>query len=110
MVLKRKHEHGGEGVWMSPVDLPQDHRGDYILQERIAMNQTRVKSLRGFEGVVSYDVAAHVNYDYDLRSQRLLSCRVSGYLSRYAPQGDIVNISKGGGLIPVLVEKGVEQA
>jgi hypothetical protein len=59
---------------------------------------------------VSYDVAAHVNYDYDLRSRRLLSCRVSGYLSRYAPRGDIVNISKGGGLIPVLVEKGVEQA
>ncbi len=55
-------------------------------------------------------MAAHVNYDYDLRSRRLLSCRVSGYLSRYAPQGDIVNISKGGGLIPVLVEKGVEQA
>ena len=109
MVLKRKHEHGGEGVWMSPVDLPQDHRGDYILQERIAMNQTHVKSLMGFEGVVSYDVAAHVNYDYDLRSRRLLSCQVSGYLSRYAPRGDIVNISKGGGLIPVLVEKGVEQ-
>lgn len=105
MVLKRKHEHGGEGVWMSPVELPQERMGDYILQERIAMNQIRVKSLMGFEGVVSYDVAAHVNFDYDLRNRRLLSCKVSGYLSRYAPQGDIVNISQGGGLIPVLVER-----
>jgi hypothetical protein len=105
MVLKRKHEHGGEGVWMSPGELPTEHREEYILQERVAMNQTRVKSLMGFEGVVSYDVAAHVNYDYDLRTRRLLSCRVSGYLSRYAPKGDIVNISKGGGVIPVLVEK-----
>ena len=110
MVLKRKHEHGGEGVWMSPVDLPKDHRDDYILQGRVAMNQTRVKSLMGFEGVVSYDVAAHVNYDYDLRSRRLLACRVSGYLSRYAPRGDIVNISKGGGVIPVLVERAPEQS
>lgn len=108
MVLKRKHEHGGEGVWMSPVDLPQEHRGDYILQQRVAMNRTRVKSLMGFEGVASYDVAAHVSYDYDLRSRRLLTCGVSGYLSRYAPQGDIVNISKGGGVIPVLVERGAE--
>ncbi|RLS30466.1 MAG: hypothetical protein DWH79_10835 [Planctomycetota bacterium] len=105
MVLKRKHEHGGEGVWMSPVELPQEHRGEYLLQERVAMNQTRVRSLMGFEGVVSYDVAAHVNYDYDLESRTLLRCRVSGYLSRYAPRGDIVNISKGGGVIPVLVER-----
>lgn len=105
MVLKRKHEHGGEGVWMSPAELPTENRGDYILQERIVMNQTRVQTLMGFAGVVSYDVAAHVSYDYDLRSRRLLSCRVGGYLSRYAPQGDIVNISKGGGVIPVLVER-----
>lgn len=108
MVLKRKHEHGGEGVWMSPAELPAERREEYILQERIAMNQTRVRSLMGFEGVVSYDVAAHVSYDYDLRSRRLLTCRVGGYLSRYAPRGDIVNISKGGGVIPVLVEREAE--
>lgn len=105
LVLKRKHLHGGDGVWMAPFELPRENRDDYILQERIALNSTRVKSLMGFEGVVSYDVAAHVSYDYDLPNRRLLSCKVSGYLSRYAPQGDIVNISKGGGVIPVLVER-----
>jgi hypothetical protein len=105
LVLKKKHLHGGDGVWMSPAELPQENRDDYILQERVALNQTRVKTLMGCEGVVSYDVAAHVSYDYDLSSRRFLSCEVSGYLSRYAMQGDIVNISKGGGVIPVLVEK-----
>ena len=108
LVLKRNHEHCGDGVWLAPQQLPQEHREQYILQQRVAMNQTRVKSRAGFEGVVSYDVAAHVNYDFDLRTRTLLSCKVSGYLSRYAPQGDIVNISKGGGVIPVLVEKARE--
>jgi hypothetical protein len=29
---------------------------------------------------------------------------VSGYLARFAPAGDVVNLSQGGGVIPVLLE------
>jgi hypothetical protein len=46
-----------------------------------------------------------VSFDYHFRDRRLLACSVSGYLSRYAPEGDIVNISRGGGVLPVLVER-----
>lgn len=105
LVLKRKHDHGGEGVWVAPTELPSVNRDDYVLQERIPMDRIRVRSLLGFEGVVSYDIAAHISFDYNLRTRSLLACNVSGYLSRYAPHGDVVNISQGGGVIPVLVER-----
>lgn len=104
LVLKRQHEHAGDGVWVAPSELPTEDRSSYVLQERIAMNRVAVRSVLGYEGIVSYDIAAHVSYDFDLRTGTLLDCRVTGYLSRYAPVGDIVNISKGGGVIPVLVE------
>ncbi len=103
-VVKRRHEHAGDGVEIAPARLPSDD-GCTILQERVRTNRTHVRSVFGFEGTVTYDVAAHVCFDFDLRSRRLLACRVSGYLSRYAPTGDIVNISKGGGILPVLVER-----
>jgi hypothetical protein len=80
-------------------------RDDYVLQERIPIDRMRVRSLLGFEGVASYDIAVHISFDYNLRSRSLLACTVSGYPSRYAPHGDVVNISQGGGVIPVLVER-----
>jgi hypothetical protein len=52
---------------------------DYVLQERIPMDRMRVRSLLGFEGVASYDIAAHISFDYSLRSRSLLACAVSGY-------------------------------
>jgi hypothetical protein len=103
-VIKRRHEHAGDGVEIAPERLPEDD-GLTIVQERVRTNRTFVRSVFGFEGVVTYDVAAHVSFDYDLRARRLLSCVVSGYLSRYAPAGDIVNISRGGGVLPVLLER-----
>lgn len=102
-VLKRRHEHAGDGVEIAPGRLPGDD-GLAIVQERIRANRTFVRSVLGFEGVVTYDVAVHLSFDYHLRERRLLACTVSGYLSRYAPEGDIVNISRGGGVLPVLVE------
>lgn len=103
-VVKRRHEHAGDGVVIGPECLPGDD-GLTIIQERVRTNRTFVRSVFGFEGLVTYDVAAHVSFDYDLRARRLLACTVSGYLSRYAPTGDIVNISRGGGVLPVLVER-----
>lgn len=104
-VLKRRHVHAGDGVEVAPTSLPGHDDGSCILQERIRMNRTHVRSLFGFEGVVSYDVAAHVSWEYDTTTRSLRACTVSGYLSRFAPAGDIVNISRGGGVIPVLVER-----
>jgi len=103
-VAKRRHEHAGDGVEIAPARLPGDD-GLTILQERVRTNRTFVRSVFGFEGLVTYDVAAHVSFDYDLRARRLRACTVSGYLSRYAPSGDVVNISQGGGVLPVLVER-----
>ena len=103
-VVKRRHEHAGDGVEIAPARLPPDD-GQVIVQERIRANRTFVRSVLGFEGVVTYDVSAHVSFDYHLRDRRLLACSVNGYLARYAPEGDIVNISRGGGVLPVLVER-----
>jgi len=56
-------------------------------------------------GTVTHDLATHVSYEYDLDRRELVHCEVSGYLARYAPTGDVVNLSQGGGVIPVLVEE-----
>jgi len=104
IVLKRRHEHGGEGVFVGPAALPTEGREQWLVQERVTMNRLPVRSLLGFEGEVAYDVATHVSFDFDMTRRELLHCEVSGYLARYAPAGDVVNISLGGGVIPVLVE------
>lgn len=103
-VLKRRHDHGGEGVFVGPAAFPTEKQAEWLVQERVTMNRLPVRSLLGFDGVAAHDVATHVCFDYDLARRELLHCEVSGYLARYAPAGDVVNISLGGGVIPVLVE------
>jgi len=104
-VLKRRHVHAGAGVEVAPAALPAHDDGSCVVQRRIRTNRTHVRSLFGFEGLAAYDVAAHVTWDYDPVARRLLACTIGGYLSRYAPVGDVVNISRGGGVLPVLVER-----
>lgn len=103
-VLKRRHDHGGEGVFVGPAAFPTEKHEEWLVQERVTMNRLPVRSLAGFDGVAAHDVATHVCFDYDLARRELVHCEVSGYLARYAPAGDVVNISLGGGVIPVLVE------
>ncbi|MFM8413393.1 MAG: hypothetical protein ACKOCX_01575 [Planctomycetota bacterium] len=105
LVLKRRHDHGGEGVIVGPESLPEKDSGDWLVQERIRGLRTPVTSLLGFAGTVTHDLAMHVSYEYDLDRRELVHCEVSGYLARYAPSGDVVNLSQGGGVIPVLVEE-----
>jgi len=104
LVLKRRHDHGGEGVVVGPAELPTTGHEEWLVQQRVRMNRLPVRSLLGFDGLAAHDVATHVSFDYDLARRELVHCEVSGYLARYAPAGDIVNISLGGGVIPVLVE------
>jgi hypothetical protein len=104
IVLKRRHDHGGEGVVVGPAALPLTEQEDWLVQERVRMDRLAVRTLAGFEGTVSHDLALHVCYDYDLLRRELVHCEVSGYLARFARSGDVVNISQGGGVIPVLVE------
>ncbi len=104
IVLKRRHDHGGEGVVVGPAELPSSDRESWLVQERVRMERLPLRSMLGFEGVVAHDVATHVSFTYDLESRELESFELSGYLARYAPAGDVVNISQGGGVIPVLVE------
>jgi hypothetical protein len=105
IVLKRRHDHGGEGVFVGPAAYPTENQEQWLVQERVTMNRLPVRSLLGFEGLAAHDVATHVCFDYDLARRALIHCEVSGYLARYAPVGDVVNISLGGGVIPVLVER-----
>ncbi len=104
IVLKRRHDHGGEGVFVGPAALPTEKLDEWLVQERVSMNRLLVRSLAGFNGLAAHDVATHVCFDYDLARRELMHCEVSGYLARFAPSGDVVNISLGGGVIPVLVE------
>ncbi|MFM1903820.1 MAG: hypothetical protein RLZZ440_1720 [Planctomycetota bacterium] len=104
LVLKRRHDHGGEGVIVGPTQLPQADQAAWLVQERVRMDRLPLRSLLGFEGTVAYDVATHVSFTYDLERRTLETCELSGYLARYAPAGDVVNLSQGGGVIPVLVE------
>ncbi len=108
IVLKRRHDHGGEGVFVGPAALPTEKQEEWLVQERITMNRLPVRSLEGFDGLAAHDVATHVCFDYDMARRELVHCEVSGYLARFAPVGDVVNISLGGGVIPVLVE-GVDE-
>ncbi len=104
LVLKRRHDHGGEGVVVGPAVLPETDRAAWLVQDRVRMERIPVRSLLGFEGVVAHDVATHVSFTYDLECQQLVAFELSGYLARYAPVGDVVNISQGGGVIPVLLQ------
>ncbi len=105
LVLKGRHDHGGEGVIVGPETLPNTDRDDWLVQERLRGPRIPVRSLLGFSGTVTHDLALHVAYEYDLLRRELVHCEVSGYLSRFAPAGDVVNLSQGGGVIPVLVER-----
>ena len=104
LVLKRRHDHGGEGVVVGPAELPEPDGDEWLVQERLRAPRIPVTTLQGFAGTVTHDIATHVCYEYDLRRGELLHCEVSGYLARFAPAGDVVNLSQGGGVIPVLVE------
>jgi hypothetical protein len=104
LVLKRRHEHGGEGVVVGPESLPETASEDWLVQERVRGSRLPVRTLLGFAGTVTHDIATHVSYEYDLARRELVHCEVSGYLARFAPSGDVVNLSQGGGVIPVLVE------
>jgi hypothetical protein len=103
LVLKRRHDHGGEGVIVGPPVLPDVGCEQWLVQERLRMHRLPIRSLRGFTGQAAHDVATHVSFDYDLLRRELVHCEVSGYLARFAPAGDVVNISLGGGVIPVLI-------
>jgi len=104
LVLKRRHDHGGEGVVVGPATLPEADGDEWLVQERLRGPRLPVTTLLGFAGTVTHDIATHVCYEYDLGRGELLHCEVSGYLARFAPTGDVVNLSQGGGVIPVLVE------
>ncbi|MFM7135546.1 MAG: hypothetical protein ACKO1M_00550 [Planctomycetota bacterium] len=104
LVLKRRHDHGGEGVVVGPETLPAPAGAEWLVQERLRGPRLPVTTLLGFAGTVTHDIATHVSYEYDLRRGELVHCEVSGYLARFAPAGDVVNLSQGGGVIPVLVE------
>jgi len=104
LVLKRRHDHGGEGVVVGPATLPEPGGEEWLVQERLRGPRIPVTTLLGFTGTVTHDIAAHVSYEYDLLRGELVHCEVSGYLARFAPAGDVVNLSQGGGVIPVLVE------
>lgn len=104
LVLKRRHDHGGEGVIVGPDALPETDRAEWLVQERIRGLRMPITSLLGFSGTVTHDLATHVSYEYDLERRQLVHCEVSGYLARFAPSGDVVNLSQGGGVIPVLLE------
>jgi hypothetical protein len=106
LVLKRRHDHGGEGVVVGPATLPTDAGGEWLVQERLRGPRIPVSTLEGFAGTVTHDIATHVCYEYDLVRGELRHCEVSGYLARFAVAGDVVNLSQGGGVIPVLVEGG----
>ena len=106
LVLKRRHDHGGEGVVVSPAALPQTDHETWLVQERVRMERLPLRSLLGFQGTVAHDVATHVSFTYDLEAGSLIAFELAGYLARYAPTGDVVNISQGGGVIPVLVQGG----
>jgi hypothetical protein len=109
LVLKRRHDHGGEGVIVGPERLPEAACDDWLVQERLRGPRLPIETLGGFSGTVTHDLAAHVCYEYDLKRGRLTHCEVSGYLARYAPAGDVVNLSQGGGVIPLLVERPIPE-
>jgi hypothetical protein len=104
LVLKRRHDHGGEGVVVGPASLPEPDGDEWLVQERLRATQIPVTTLLGFTGTVTHDIATHVSYEYDLARRELVHCEVSGYLARFAFIGDVVNLSQGGGVIPVLME------
>lgn len=104
LVLKRRHDHGGEGVVVGPATLPDPTGDEWLVQDRLRGPRIPVTTLLGFTGTVTHDIATHVSYEYDLDRGELVHCEVSGYLARFAPTGDVVNLSQGGGVIPVLVE------
>lgn len=104
LVLKRRHDHGGEGVVVGPTTLPEAGGDEWLVQERLRAARIPITTLLGFSGTVTHDIATHVSYEYDLARRELVHCEVSGYLARFAPTGDVVNLSQGGGVIPVLVE------
>jgi hypothetical protein len=104
LVLKRRHDHGGEGVVVGPASLPEPDGDEWLVQERLRATRIPVTTLLGFTGTVTHDIATHVSYEYDLARRELVHCEVSGYLARFAFTGDVVNLSQGGGVIPVLME------
>jgi hypothetical protein len=104
LVLKRRHDHGGEGVVVGPATLPDPDGDEWLVQERLRANRIPITTLLGFTGTVTHDIATHVSYEYDLARRELVHCEVSGYLARFAFTGDVVNLSQGGGVIPVLLE------
>ena len=100
-VLKIRDLHGGKGVVVAPASVDIQ---DAVLQKRVYTNKYPVMTTYGNRGNATYDTGVHVSYVYDSVGRRLLAFDLAGFISRFSLAGDVVNISQGGGIIPVLVE------
>ena len=80
--------------------------GRYFLQQRIAPYELDVDAISGRGGKAITDFAVYASGFHNIPSKRTYT-KIEGYLSRFQFKGDrmITNISQGGGVIPVLVEK-----
>ncbi len=108
-VLKLRDRHSGEGVFFDGCDF-EEHRDDpsAILQERLRANHFPVNTLHGHRGTAITDLAVHVSYRYDVATRTVLTAEIAGYFSRFTREGLRVNLCTGGGIVPVLTERGAQ--
>ena len=102
LVLKEKDIHMGKGITIAPTSINVPNT---IVQERICANSFPVLALDGNSGKGVFDTGVYVSYRYDINRGSLDICEVAGYLTRFSLTSEIVNISRGGGVIPTLVER-----
>jgi len=106
-VLKLRDRHSGEGVFLDPAEIAA-HRTEAaaVLQERITADPFPVLTVHGHEGEAVTDLAVHMSYRYDVGRRRLEVAEIAGYFSRFSLTGGKVNLCAGGGIVPVLSERG----
>ena len=102
-VLKIRDLDSGRGVLMSPDSVVEDKNS--ILEEKINANKYPVATNYGNIGEAIYDTGVHVAYNFNRRTKDFDSFNVGGILSRFSLQGEIVNMCRGGGMIPTFIEK-----
>ncbi len=107
-VLKKDTGHMGSSVYVGESMIPvlkdiKDPSG-WCVQRKYKLNTTEVYPTNGEIGNGIVDLGAYVSFCYDSRMperDRLLSCGVSGLLTRASQRSHVVNIKQGGCFVPV---------
>lgn len=110
-VLKKIDEHGGKAVYFDREigkilkTLTREDYPEYVVQEKIHLNQGRVRTILGRKGLAYLDLSTYISFKWNTRKKEFERFKISGLLTRFSLNSYLTNMCRGGGIVPTIIQK-----